>query len=284
MIALAERLALAASRDLSSCQLCGSAELTSFVVPNRLSLWRCGDCGLYQNGEMPASDAYEGDYHAGYARNRDAKLRTAAIRINRIASLVDRSIVAGAAKRRVRLLDVGASVGCTLQAAKDRGWRAEGVDVSEQAVNFCRSLGLACRQSDGERLPFREARFDVLTAWHVIEHVRDVRDALADWRRVLKPGGLLALETPDADCLKVRIRGAAYRRFWAPEHTYTFTRPTLAEFVRRAGFELLSPPGTGRLRDMPAGLAAYAGVYHAHVALRTALGIHKAFQIFARRV
>jgi 2-polyprenyl-3-methyl-5-hydroxy-6-metoxy-1,4-benzoquinol methylase len=278
MIDFAQQLSPTTTRDRSHCQLC-AGDLEAFVVPGRLSLWRCTACGLYQNGEMPPSEAYEGDYHAGYSRKREAKLRTATIRINRIARLIKAK-----PNSAFRLLDIGASVGCTLEAAKNRGWRAEGVDVSEQAVEYCCSLGLECRAIDGECLPFDDDRFDVVTAWHVIEHVRDVRETLAEWRRVLRPGGVLALETPDAECLKVRRRGAAYTRFWAPEHTYTFTRATLVEFVRQAGFEILKAPFTGKLSDLSPSLAAYAGLYQSHVAVRTALGVHKAFQIFARRL
>lgn len=269
-----------AIRRLAACQLCDSHDLRPFVVPDRLLLWHCGRCGLYQYGEMPAQNAYEGDYHSGYSAKRRSKLRTAAVRLNRIAGLLCRKAHIGQA---VRLLDVGASVGCTLQAAAQRGWQAVGVDVSQQAVEFCRRRGLACQRIEGDELPFADNSFDVLTSWHVIEHVRDVRETLAQWRRVLAPGGLLALETPDGECLKVRLKGAAYRRFWAPEHTYTFTRRTLAAFVRQAGFELLSPPVVGRLTDLPPALAAYACAYQTHAQLRGALRIHKAFQIFARK-
>jgi 2-polyprenyl-3-methyl-5-hydroxy-6-metoxy-1,4-benzoquinol methylase len=228
---------------------------------------------------MPANEAYEGEYHSGYERKRPAKLRTAIVRVNRIASLIRRQ----SPDEPVRLLDIGASVGCTLEAAEQRGWSAEGVDVSQGAVDYCNRRGLSCRLIDGERLPFDDGQFHVVSAWHVIEHVRDVRDALAEWRRVLRPGGVLALETPDAHCLKVRLCGAAYRRFWAPEHTYTFTRSTLARFVRESGFEILSPPATGRLADLSPPLAAYAAAYQADVALRSRLRLYKAFQVFARK-
>jgi 2-polyprenyl-3-methyl-5-hydroxy-6-metoxy-1,4-benzoquinol methylase len=219
--------------------------------------------------------AYAEEYHSGYERHRRKKLRTAAVRLNRIAPLIRTDAP--------RLLDVGSSVGCIVEAALDRGWEAAGADVSEQAVQFCRERGLRCEQFDGRTLPFPDSSFDVLTSWHVIEHVADVEQALAEWYRVLRPGGVMALETPDASSPIVRLRGAKYRKFWAPEHSYTFTPRTLRAFVERAGFTLLPRPILGRLGALSPGMAAYAVGYQMYHGIRAAAGISKAFQIFARR-
>jgi 2-polyprenyl-3-methyl-5-hydroxy-6-metoxy-1,4-benzoquinol methylase len=257
------------------CQLCGRSALVEFVVPRSTTLWRCSHCGLYQNGRLVDNAAYAAEYHRGYEHNREKKLRTATVRLNRIASLVR--------SKSPRLLDVGSSVGCVIEVAINRGWDAVGIDVSASAVDFCRKRNLPCRLVDGNALPFPDGSFDVLTAWHVIEHVADVEKTLADWFRVLRPNGVLALETPDASSPLVRLRGSSYRKFWAPEHTYTFTPSTLAEFMRRAGFEILRRPAFGSSASLSAGMTAYTVAYQAYHGLRKAAGISKAFQLFARR-
>jgi 2-polyprenyl-3-methyl-5-hydroxy-6-metoxy-1,4-benzoquinol methylase len=262
--------------DATRCQLCGSSPLVEFVVPQSTTLWRCKQCGLFQNGRLVDNLAYADEYHRGYEHHRDKKLRTATVRLNRIAALVR-------AEKTPRLLDVGSSVGCVIEAALNRVWEAIGIDVSASAVEFCRKRNLPCRLVHGTSLPFSDASFDVLTAWHVIEHVEDVQTTLAEWYRVLRPDGVLALETPDASSPMVRLRGSSYRKFWAPEHTYTFTPATLSEFMRRAGFEILSRPVFGRLAGVSAGMAAYTVVYQGYQGLRKAAGISKAFQLFARR-
>ncbi len=197
------------------------------------------------------------------------------MRLNRAAAVLE--------AKTPQLLDVGCSVGVTLEAADRRGWNAVGVDVSGAAVRYCNERGLKAIKVENERLPFDDESFDVLTAWHVIEHVADVRRTLAEWRRVLRVGGLMVLETPDASCFKVRMKGASYRKFWAPEHTYTFEPNTLGPFVEQAGFEQISRPWVGRLSDLSPRMAAYAVAYQAYHGLRCAIGVEKAFQIFARR-
>ena len=259
----------------SACQLCGHAPLVEFVVPGSTTLWRCAGCGLYQNGQLVDSSAYEAQYHNGYERSRAKKLRTAALRLTRIAPLVR--------VESPRLLDVGSSVGCVIEAALNRGWQAMGIDVSESAVESCRERNLPCRVFDGRTVPFPDRTFDVLTSWHVIEHVADVEETLAEWFRVLRPGGVIALETPDASSPIVRLRGQSYRKFWAPEHTYTFTPRTLAAFIEQAGFEVVARPIFGRLSEQSAGMAAYAIAYQGYHGLRKLAGVSKAFQVFARR-
>ena len=259
----------------NTCQLCGHRPLTEFVVPNKTVLWLCEKCELYQYGHLVDDSAYASEYHHGYERHRDQKLRTAMVRLNRIAPQVH--------SKAPRLLDVGCSVGCTVEAANKRGWHGVGVDLSKDAVARCNRNGLECYVTDGVKLPFDDQSFDVLTSWHVIEHVANVEETLTEWQRVLRPGGVMALETPDATSPKVRRLGSKYRKFWAAEHTYTFSPQNLGEFVERAGFELLSRPVVGRLADLPATSTCYALVYQAYHGLRRIAGVHKAFQIFARR-
>ena len=263
------------STDGGTCQLCATYSLEEFVVPGSTTLWRCTTCGLYQNGRLAETSEYSADYHQCYEHRREKKLRTARVRLNRIAPLVQVD--------SPRLLDIGSSVGCVVEAAIERGWDAVGTDVSASAVAFCRQRNLPCRLISGNVLPFADNSIDVLTSWHVIEHVADVATTLADWFRVLRPGGVMALETPDASSPIVRRRGSRYRKFWAPEHTYTFSPETLSAFLERAGFAVLDRPKLGRLSELSPATAAYAVAYQTYHGLRYLAGVQKAFQIFARR-
>ncbi|MEZ6106414.1 MAG: class I SAM-dependent methyltransferase [Pirellulaceae bacterium] len=190
------------------CELCEQGPLEPFDVPGSTMLQYCPHCELYQQGRMVEKDAYEDEYHAGYDKHRPHKVRTARLRLNRIASLLED-------RRSARLLEIGCSVGATLEAAVQRGWDAVGVDVSESAVAACRERGFSAEVVGPLDLPFDSHSFDVVCAWHVIEHVQDVRTTLREWSRVLRPGGLLVIETPDANCPKAKRLGPKYRKFWS---------------------------------------------------------------------
>jgi SAM-dependent methyltransferase len=257
------------------CQLCGGRRLQEYVVEGRSAWLWCRKCNLYQYGQLWTPEMYDGAYHNHYRAHRGRKIYTSAVRLNRIGALVDAD--------SPRYLDVGSSIGCMLEAARRLGWDGVGVDVSQDMVNVCRERGLECVKIEDARLPFPDASFDIVTAWNVIEHVEDVAETLSEWRRVLKPGGVLAMETPDAGCLKLKWRGRRYKKFWKPEHTYTFSHWSLAEFMRRGDFEIVQTPVLGRLRNLPPAMLAYALAYQAqHLALG-ALGMQKSFLIAGRR-
>jgi 2-polyprenyl-3-methyl-5-hydroxy-6-metoxy-1,4-benzoquinol methylase len=262
------------------CENCAARGLEQFEVPGIATMWRCPRCHLYQYGRLAGPEAYRFPYHHCYADHRRRKLRTASIRLNRIAACLDG---AGRDARPPRLLDIGCSLGFTVEAAADRGWTAQGVDISLEAVDFCRRRQLDCRLTAPLELPFEDGSFDVLTAWHVIEHVADVARTLAEWRRVLRPGGLLVLETPDASCITARLFGARYRHFWKREHVYVFSPRNLTAFIQSAGLEVLRPPLFGPLGHLAFSRAAYTVAYQAHKGLLRVSSLAKAFQLFCRR-
>ncbi len=275
-----------------ACQLCGHESLRKFVVPNQTILWRCSRCGLYQYGphargvwrNVSADESSWKPPSAGPGlprwyteKHRRRKIRTATVRLNCIAPLLD--------ARRVRMLDIGCGYyGALMEAAGQRGWKAAGTDVTEAAVTNCRELGYESEVCRNGRLPYEDESFDLATAWNVIEHVADVMESLVEWRRVLRPRGILAMTTDNANYLKARILGARYRCFWPRGHTYTFTPDSLQQFLERSGFEVVRQPFVGRLGDLPFPTACHAFAYRTQYVLRSSLGMHKPFQVFARRV
>jgi ubiquinone/menaquinone biosynthesis C-methylase UbiE len=202
-------------------------------------------------------------------------LRTARLRLNRIASHVT--------AEQPRLLDVGCGIGVVMEAANARGWHGVGVDISHRIVEHCRQKGLECHRVSNWDLPFEDESFDVVTAWSTVEHVDNVSETLAEWYRVLRPGGVLAMDTSDAACLKVRLLGKGYRGIWVGGHTYTFTRPTLRAFCRRAGFQELPQPLLGRIANLSLSEAIVAAGYQLQYELRSRLALQKPFQLFLRK-
>jgi SAM-dependent methyltransferase len=100
------------------------------------------------------------------------------------------------AKRKPRILDVGCGTGANLQMLSQFG-AAEGVDVSGEALEFCRARGLAkVKQGAAETLPYEDASFDLVTGLDVVEHLDDDLSGLREMRRVLRPGGRALLFVP----------------------------------------------------------------------------------------
>ncbi len=133
--------------------------------------------------------------------------------------------------RPPRILDVGCGTGANLEMLSGFG-EAEGVDVSPDALAFCRERGLEnVRQGAAEKLPYEDASFDLVTALDVVEHLDDDTAGLREMHRVLRPGGRAMLFVP------------AFMFLWGVQddishHRRRYTLAGLQRAVREAGFEV----------------------------------------------
>lgn len=225
----------------SRCTWCGSAQRDEHM--GQRAIWyHCRECGFWVHALLadPLTDYGETDYgeayqHHLYGRDQtvERKVRTAAYRVRELERL---------RPGRGRLLDLGCSYGYLLEAARQRGWEGCGVDVSPEMVGRGQSRGLDVRLGSTVVLPFEEGSVDVVYARHVLEHEIETYRCLQAIRRVLRPGGILAIEVPRADHRRALRDPDPFVKDWTYLHLVTFTGPTLRGFVNRAGYRELAPP------------------------------------------
>jgi len=133
--------------------------------------------------------------------------------------------------RRPRILDVGCGTGANLLMLSQYG-DAEGVDVSEDALAFCRERGLEnVKLGAAEQLPYDDDTFDLVTALDVVEHLDDDLAGLREMRRVLRPGGRVLLFVP------------TFMFLWGLQddvsnHRRRYRMPELGRVLKQAGFEI----------------------------------------------
>jgi len=165
-----------------------------------------------------------------------------------------------------RLLDVGCSVGLFLDLARKSGWEVEGVEASEWSAAQAREQGFRVHNELFEQVELPERSYEVVCFWDVLEHVPSPRLVLEKAHRLLRPGGLLMVSTPDITSLSARLLG---RRWWFVErdHIFYYSTATLSEQLRRTGFEprarhgvLRTYPVSYLLRKLGAYLPRAAGL------------------------
>jgi SAM-dependent methyltransferase len=133
--------------------------------------------------------------------------------------------------RRPRILDVGCGTGANLLMLSKYG-DAEGVDISEDALAFCRERGLdKVKLGAAEELPYDDGTFDLVTAFDVVEHIDDDLAGLSEMRRVLRPGGRVLLFVP------------TFMFLWGLQdevshHRRRYRLPELRRVLEQAGFEI----------------------------------------------
>ena len=142
-----------------------------------------------------------------------------------------------------QLLDVGCGNGSFLLMAKSAGWNVAGFDVDLKAVQLARSHDLDVLAGSFDNLGREYDGFDVITLSHVIEHVHLPLKLLQDCRKLLRPGGSLWIETPNIESAGHTKFGKSWRGLEVPRHLTIFSRSSLIDLLKKAGF--------GEVRDAP---------------------------------
>ena len=145
----------------------------------------------------------------------------------------------------VKLLDIGAGYGDFLHYASKRGWRVSGFEFSPAAALVSQQkYGIPLAVGDLSDMTFHAGSFDLITMWHVLEHLCDPLSALQRCRGLLAPAGVLAIEVPN---LHFIVRKSYRYPLDATLHLSHFSPNTLKAVLRKSGFKVLEcrPGNTG---------------------------------------
>lgn len=233
-----------------TCPACGGPGRDRRYRVEDYDLYRCQDCRtefLVPNAARePVAHTYWDDYKFQiYGDDRvrsdyEARYRTVLEASRRYTSTLR------------RVVDVGCGVGNFLEWVRSEGMDGTGVDVDDDAIATCRERGLdATRLEDlHDRVP--AGSVDLVTLWDVVEHLDDPAEVVRDLTSLLRPGGLMAFETPDAS-FPVRPAVIAIRKVAEPirwsdmlyysDHLTYFTVAGLSTLVERAGLEVMEHRG-----------------------------------------
>jgi SAM-dependent methyltransferase len=253
------------------CPLCGGRDVATLAwlrdvalgVPGTFSLARCRDCGLLHQNPRVRDDQLERAYPDDYPpHTRDADMPRMlsragpAVRWVLARSLGYRHLDASDAaladraraqlwRRKIRenfppwlgegrLLDVGCANGRFLNQMKIVGWRVAGIEIDPVAASKAKMVTPDVFVGDPVDAPFAPGAFDVVTSFHVVEHLTRPVAALARMIEWLAPNGLLIVEVPNAGGAGGRLFG----RYWSgldfPRHLVHFTPATMTAMVERA--------------------------------------------------
>jgi SAM-dependent methyltransferase len=219
-----------------NCNLCGGAAFTPLVERWGLKVIRCGDCGLAFTYPLPEeiTSQYDKYYFELYARRSEFRRRRMARRLRCIETLISPG----------RVLDIGCSLGYFLEVAQRSGWAAYGTDISSFAIAHCKLSGLDVRQGSLADSGFEGGFFNCVTMWDVLEHVPDPTAHMLEVNRVLRPGGLAVIGTPDISHLAFKIKKREWRHLKPAEHLYYFSRSTIRTLFEKSGFRQVWPKVT----------------------------------------
>lgn len=226
---------------MKSCILCQSSESKTVFNENGTPILECKNCGhVYSSYEQ--EEHYEG-YWDGAEQTYDLKWWDDAHR-----AVYSDFISTYLKQEKGNLLDVGCGLGFFVKAVltKKPGWSAVGYEISKQAVKFANEQNgmktVYAGLVQDSKLP--KESFDIITLWDVIEHIPKPHSLLTYLHGLLKPGGILFLQTPNFPIqltkanIKVKLKGMqeGVHYLEAKDHVNNYKMHTLAELGKQCGF------------------------------------------------
>jgi 2-polyprenyl-3-methyl-5-hydroxy-6-metoxy-1,4-benzoquinol methylase len=192
----------------------------------------CRHCHLVRVWPSPSEETLQRYYADFYQVDRENYMRGIKRNGKRLLNALSRQNAAG------RLLEIGSSWGGFLTLAASHGWKVAGVELSPETARWAEERGgheVHCGSLASSPFVGR-GQFDVVVAWHVIEHLVDPLEFLRQVYSCLKPGGIMALRTPNIASFVAQVNGRLWEWFEAPTHLTLFSPRGLAKLVERAGF------------------------------------------------
>ena len=223
-----------------TCPFCRGIKIYFFVNKKGYDLYKCADCNLIFLNKIPdkLNDIYDADYFRGAGKgfgyadyDGDKKSNTGTF--NKYLDLLEKY-----SPQKGRLLDLGSATGFFISLARERGWEVSGVEISDYAREYSIQKKLHVVKYL-ENLAVSDNYFDAITALDIIEHILESDKFLGQARKILKPAGILIINTPDAGSWFARLTGKYWHLLVPPEHLYLFNKSNITQLLQKNGFEVL---------------------------------------------
>lgn len=213
-----------------------------FLSKEDFRLYECDHCGLLFTEPRPSPDEigkyYQSEEYYSHQQNKKGFIphiyeTVKSVNIRRKVKYAIGGMESG------NLLDIGCGVGDFLLRVKDSGWKITGIEPSADAKTIAQErLGiLPLDPAESHKLP--DNSFEVITLWHVLEHVDDLRFQTSEIKRLLKPGGRLVIALPNFQSFDSQHYKENWAAWDAPRHLNHFSPSVIQSIITSIGMKFV---------------------------------------------
>lgn len=233
---------------LKSCPVCGSVKLHKefktrdyFLSQEEFTLCKCQKCGFIFTNPRPAEDNlsryYKSEDYISHS-NSNKGIVAYLYQIIRRITLFKKYELVTTFRNSNRILDIGCATGQFLNEFKKRGWNCTGIEPDEDSREFARSnFDLKVFEPDNIG-QLDDHTFDVITMWHVLEHVSDLDGTMKELQRLIKANGVLFIAVPNIESWDATHYGPYWAGLDVPRHLSHFSQKTLELLFNNYHFKL----------------------------------------------
>ena len=240
-------------KEINTCLICGSANSEPFltckdytVSQKEFVIRACKDCGFKFTSPRPddkdlgayyKAESYvsHSDTKKGFVNNVYHKVRSYTL-IKKLQLVMQHTRL-----KQGKILDYGAGTGAFLETCKKNKWEAYGIEPDEtarkvMAEKFSISTYVSLTDAQGDKA---YAEFDVITAWHVLEHVPDLKETIESFKKLLKEKAILVVAVPNPESHDAKHYKECWAAYDVPRHLWHFAPKDMTKLMTDSGFKLV---------------------------------------------
>lgn len=212
-----------------------------FLSKEDFQIHECHNCGLLFTEPRPSKDKigeyYKSEEYYSHQENKKGVIPNLYECIKRI-NLKRKWQMATKNRQTGKVLDIGCGVGDFIHIMEEKGWETTGIEPSEDAKKIARKRVKAKILAPEDIDKLNDESQDLITMWHVLEHVDDLKTEVHHLHRLLKKGGRLVLALPNFQSFDAQY----YKQFWAaydvPRHLNHFCKRSITKIFSNSGLKL----------------------------------------------
>jgi 2-polyprenyl-3-methyl-5-hydroxy-6-metoxy-1,4-benzoquinol methylase len=233
---------------LINCPVCGTDKYNPFLVcidhtvsRETFEIVQCASCGFKFTNPRPEEDKlgpyYISEEYVSHSNTKKGFINSTYQTVRKFTLLKKLQLISKYFKTG-DILDIGCGTGEFLSVCKNAKWNTMGIEPSPDARKMARENHKLDVREEADIKSLPESCFDIITMWHVLEHVPKLNERIEELKRLIKPSGIIIIAVPNCDSLDAKI----YQEFWAaydvPRHLYHFTPMDIESVFKKHGLKM----------------------------------------------
>lgn len=234
--------------ELRNCPVCQNNTFTEYlnvqdftVSQEKFSIQACKNCGFKFTNPRPdltqIGDYYKAESYISHTNTSKGLISKLYHSVRKYTLKGKLNLINRLIPRKGKLLDVGCGTGMFLNVCRENGWTVNGIEPDNGARQIAEQINKAAIKTE-VLTSFKNETFDIITMWHVLEHVHLLNETV-DWlKERLSNSGYLIIAVPNHESKDAEI----YQEYWAaydvPRHLYHFSQKSIKQLFEQKGFSL----------------------------------------------
>ena len=235
---------------LKECPVCSSDNILNHKVVKDHSIsqesfviMKCANCNFQFTNPRPDQDNigkfYESDDYISHTNKGNNPINIIYKLVRNYSTQNKIKLIKKISKKdKAKILDYGTGTGFFLNAIKEKGWKTVGVEPDQKARENAEKLLGQKIYADLKEIGLLDNKYDVITLWHVLEHIHDLNQVFSTLKGLLKEKGKIIIAVPNIDSLDNKIYKEDWAAYDVPRHLYHFNKETLSTFTLKHGMKV----------------------------------------------